>query len=268
MLHDQQVAFVTALRGAQAAMPAGVIVSGGIAAEARLAIYRNNVFGNLTACLRLAYPAVERLVGADCFTGLCQGFIQAHLPVCANLYEYGADFSIYFEGLESLRSAPYLADVARLEWAVNTALHAADVAPLESGALAGVEAAEAGFIAHPSVTLLILRQDAHAIWEAVLLAEDAQKEALLGAVEISDATMPVIVTRARGTLEILQVNAPAFDFALTLLSGFSLADALEAATPDDAPAMLGMFLAQGLFAGFIASHAQPITHKENQPCQT
>ncbi|MGH6973460.1 MAG: DNA-binding domain-containing protein, partial [Stellaceae bacterium] len=40
------------------------IVADGLAAEARLNIYRNTIIASLTAALRLSYPAVHRLVGA------------------------------------------------------------------------------------------------------------------------------------------------------------------------------------------------------------
>ncbi|NNM56827.1 DNA-binding domain-containing protein [Acidocella sp.] len=271
MLREQQAAFVAVLRGVSAGLLDDAIIPGSIAAEARMAIYRNNVLGNLAACLQIAYPAVEKLVGADCFAGLCRDFIQARPPVCANLYEYGAEFAIYLEASKSLKSLPYLADVARLEWAVNIALHAAETPPLDPGALAGVDVAETGFVRHPSVSLLILRDDARGIWEAVLLEDVSKKDALLAAIEISAAAVPVIVSRSSGTLEIMPVTAPVFDFALILLSGFPLADALEATTPDEAPAMLGMFLAQGLFAGIVPASSQTKTHetnKENHPCQT
>ena len=51
-----------------------------LAAADRLSIYRNTLFGTLTNALRLSYPAVHRLVGADFFEAAAHEFIAAQPP--------------------------------------------------------------------------------------------------------------------------------------------------------------------------------------------
>src|SRR5437016_1943269 len=70
-----------------------LIAADGLAASDRLAIYRNTFISVLTRALRLAYPAVARLVGDGCFEGLAQRFIAEQPPSCAWLDRYGERFA-------------------------------------------------------------------------------------------------------------------------------------------------------------------------------
>src|SRR5580698_1787754 len=55
----------------------------------RLAIYRNTAFSALVNALRLSFPAVQRLVGADFFEAAAREFIESALPASAYLNDYG-----------------------------------------------------------------------------------------------------------------------------------------------------------------------------------
>ena len=68
------------------------VVADGIAGQARLSVYRNTFIGNLTTALRLAYPAIHRLVGGPFFESAARLFIEAQPPQSAWLDEYGAGF--------------------------------------------------------------------------------------------------------------------------------------------------------------------------------
>jgi len=68
------------------------VVADGIAGQARLSVYRNTFLGNLTTALRLAYPAIHRLVGGPFFESAARLFIEAQPPQSAWLDEYGAGF--------------------------------------------------------------------------------------------------------------------------------------------------------------------------------
>src|SRR5208282_6843581 len=64
----------------------------------RLAIYRNNCLSTLVNALRLSYPAVQRLVGAEFFEGGAREFIRREPPVGACLNDYGAGFAAFLHG--------------------------------------------------------------------------------------------------------------------------------------------------------------------------
>src|SRR5260370_4410489 len=92
----------------------------------RLDIYRNTFLLTLTKALRLCFPAVQKLVGEEFFEGAAQVFIAERPPRAAWLDQYGAEIPDFLCAFGPAAPVPYLADVAKLGWSVNFALHPAD----------------------------------------------------------------------------------------------------------------------------------------------
>lgn len=111
---------------------------GDIAARERLKIYHNNVTGSLIEALRGTYPIIEKLVGENFFKAAARGFIFNHPPTNGCLHEYGQGFDIFIKDHPPAQSLPYLADIAALEFALNTAYYAPDDAPLAPDALSQI----------------------------------------------------------------------------------------------------------------------------------
>jgi hypothetical protein len=220
----------------------------GVSAD-RLDIYRNTILTGLTRALRLAYPAVERLVGAEFFDGAADIFIRAHLPRTAYLDQYGDAFPDFLKDFTPAATLPYLADVARLEWAVSGALHAADETPLELARLAAVGAEDQGrisFRARASVSLLRTHYPADAIWRAVLDRNDAA----LAALDLGTGPVFLLVERGEDDIAVNRLPEPAWRFLSALRAGDPLAAALSTARDIDAPAALAEHLAAGRFVAF------------------
>jgi hypothetical protein len=224
--------------------PVAFVVTDGLAAEDRLGIYRNTYLSSLVAALRISYPAVRKLVGADFFEGAARAYIDAHPPRSACLNDYGDSFGDFLAVFEPARSLAYLADVSRLEWAVNVALHAEDVAALDIARLAGITE-EIAFVPHPSVSLLVLAYRADAIWRAVLDGDD-------GALTAIDVEGPATVLVSRGPMGVIVERIADEDntFAAALFAGAPLARALESA-PGDMSGELARHLAAGRFIDFV-----------------
>lgn len=230
--------------------PPSTVIGGALDAGARLRIYRNNVHGNLTGALGLTFPAVERLVGADFFAAAAACFISAAPPACADLYEYGVAFPSFLATFGPAQAIAYLPDVARLEWAVNHALHAPVAPTLNGEELLGVpEQQQPGlrFAAHPSLSLLALAHPAKAIWEAVLTEDAKARAAGLAAIDILATGDVLAVLHSTDGLVLLQLSQTAYDLACALIDGQCLADALELVPSDDAAPLLGGFIAHGFF---------------------
>ncbi|MCB1822697.1 MAG: putative DNA-binding domain-containing protein, partial [Candidatus Competibacteraceae bacterium] len=137
--------------------------------ERRLSVYRNNVRHALFSVLEAAFPVVRQLIGAECFTATALTFITEHPPQAPVLYAYGSDFADFLSSFRPLTELPWLADVARLEWARNEALFAADREPLSPNQLATVPVAELPGLRlglHPSAWLHESPWPIHAIWDA------------------------------------------------------------------------------------------------------
>src|SRR6516164_2228854 len=112
----------------------------GLDPEARVGIYRNHAFATLGASLQDTFPVICRLVDKRFFAYVAHEYLREHPPHSRCLVEYGADF-------EPSKALPYLADVARFEWALNIAASMRDTAPLPPRALAEVPANEAAYVA-------------------------------------------------------------------------------------------------------------------------
>jgi len=225
------------------------VVDGGIDATGRLDIYRNTSAGALTTALRLSYPAVHRLVGAEFFKGAAGFFIESFQPKSACLDDYGEEFPAFLSVFEPAASLAYLPDIARLEWAVNRALHAADMEPLDTqrlGALAEAERARVRFAPHPSVSLVRADHPADLIWRAVLEKDDAA----LSAIYPGAGPVWLLVERLPTGVEVRHMSESAWRFTSALCDGRPLAAALDEAPDFDARALLADHLAVGRFIDF------------------
>jgi hypothetical protein len=221
----------------------------------RLNIYRNTFVTGVTKALWLTYPAVHRLVGADFFEGAAGLFVARHPPRSAYLDEYGADFPAFLRDFPPAASLSYLADVAHLEWAVNRAIHAADVEPLNLARLSALppeDQIRVCFVPHPSIALLRTDYPADVIWRGVLSGDDAA----LAAVDLDAGPVRLLVERRATGVEVSRLDDAAWGFATMLCEGRSLAAVFAAATDTGDDAVLAEHLAAGRFIDFRLASAE------------
>jgi hypothetical protein len=226
--------------GAVAAM-----LADGVTAD-RLDIYRNTFVTGVTKALRLTYPAIHRLVGAEFFEGAAAIFIAQHPPQAAWLDEYGAEFADFVRDFDPAASLPYLADVARLEWAVSRALHVADEPPLDLRrlqALSPEDQVGVAFVPHPSISLLRVEHPADAIWRGVLQGDDDA----LAAVDLASGPVHLMIERRAPGVEVWRLDEAAWRFAAALRAGKPLDVALSETDDTRAYTLLAEHLADGRF---------------------
>src|SRR5207245_9178933 len=90
-------------------------------------------------------------------------------PAGPLLFEYGESLPEFLAAFPPCRHLQYLPDVARLEWAINRALHAEDAEPLDPTRLRGLSPAGAARLAlrlHPSASFLESRWPADRVRRA------------------------------------------------------------------------------------------------------
>jgi hypothetical protein len=214
-----------------------------------LAIHRNTVLSTLVNALRLSFPVVERLVGAEFFAAAAQQFIRGHAPDSAYLNDYGGELPQFLRNYPHASSIPYLADVARLEWAINRALHAPDVPALDPARLANLGAevlARLSFTVHPALGLLRLQAPADAIWRAVLDQDDAA----MAAIDLNEGPVHLLVERKPCGVQLRRLSAYGWQFTAKLSAGRPLFEAFgEGATEElaEIDALLADHLASGRF---------------------
>ncbi len=225
---------------------ARMIAPGRISAEAAIGIYRNTFIGAATKALKLSYPAIELLTGEDFFAAAADVFIAEFPPASGCLDDYGANFAEFLSRFEPAAGLRYLPDVARLEWAVNIALHAEDAESAGTAALAGAAGIAPSRLLlqpHPSVSLLQTQYPADAIWRAVLARDDAA----LSAVPLSGGPFFLVIARGSDGLEVRRIDEPEWRFASALCAGDSFGAAFDAAPSEGAPAWVAEWFASGRF---------------------
>lgn len=242
------IGFAAALRD-PAALPPGIAPG----QRRRLDIHRNTVVQGMVEALRASFPAVERLVGGAFFAAMARAAIAADPPSSPLLFRYGGGFADFVESFPPAAGVPYLADVARLEWARLQAYHAADAAPLALADLAALPAeamAGARLRLHPSFGLLRSRWPVFALWAASTGAGEP------GAVDLARAE-DVAVLRPHLAVETRLLADGAAPFLAALAAGETLGDAAGIAAEEDGDFDLGAHIA-GLFEiGAVAGITAP-----------
>ena len=220
-LADLQTAFRAVCLGRDAPALAALVDGARIGADARLRVYRHHVFDSLSAALAATFSTVHALVGDGFFRALARDYIAVSPPSTPVLSEYGADFPDFITRHERAGDLVYLADSARLDWALTraygddagtalTAAHLAAVAPEALGDLrlrlrggasllrspwpvdriwAISRGAEDGPVdlATGGVALIVFQRDDDAAFAALSPGEWALLEACDGATGLADA---------------------------------------------------------------------------------
>jgi hypothetical protein len=227
---------------------AGALRSGRVPALTRLSAYARAVETNWREALEGAYPVVARLVGPGFFAEAARRYTGAHPSMSGDLHRHGERFAEFLDGYAHAATLPYLADVARLEWAWHLAYHAADAGPLDLASLATVGPEQQGsirFRLHPSVRLLRSDHPIASIWEVNQEGRDGSMEAAWEAEHVivhRDPTMIVLVRR---------LPAAQWRFLEAVRDGATL-EAATAILGDEAEAVLGGLLSTMTTAGVLA----------------
>ena len=161
-LRALQAAFARAIRDGEYLPEAGVFRERGLSARQRLNVYHHH--SRIVECEALAavYPAVRRLVGEDFFANMAVLYAGQYPLNRGDLRVFGEQLADFLAQFEPLRTVPYVADVARLEWCWHESLHAAQ-ASLEARAADGTRLCLA-----PHVRLLHSPFPVATIWDFAL----------------------------------------------------------------------------------------------------
>jgi hypothetical protein len=123
-LADLQAAYRGYLLTGDSAPLAPAIVADAFDAAERLGIYRNNFLISLGEALKANFPVTLQLLGGDFFAQAARRFVLDHPPQRPCLFEYGVSFPDYLDGLPQLGAMPYVAGMARFEFARVAAYNA------------------------------------------------------------------------------------------------------------------------------------------------
>lgn len=133
----------------------------------RLRVYQNNTRASLTATLMAVFPVTAKLVHERFFRYAASEFVRRNPPREPRLSRYGADFPAFLRTFDGLEEMPFVAETARLEWAIAEAL---DTASRPARTLADLDKADAeatpDLILQPSLRMLVSHWPVLSIWSA------------------------------------------------------------------------------------------------------
>jgi hypothetical protein len=191
-----------------------------------LQAYRANAGAVAERALAAAFPAVQALIGEEAFAALARACWQQAPPARGDMGWFGEALPRFIDD-GPLPEAPYLADVARLEWALSRAESAADVEalPQSFSLLAEQDPSTLRFVLAPGLALLRSPYPVVTIRRAGLDGDLAPARQALQAGQGEQA----LVWRKGWKAEVLAVGADDARWIEALRAGASIGAALEAA---------------------------------------
>lgn len=194
-----------------------------------LQAYRANAGAVAERALASAFPTVQALIGDEAFAALARACWRACPPTRGDMAWFGAALPGFIEQ-EPLEDAPYLADSARLDWALSRAESAADVPPEPQSLalLAEADPSSLRFIAAPGLVLLRSPYPVVSIWRAHCEGDLALARVALEAGQGEAA----LVWRRGWKAGAQAVDAATAQWTEALLAGHSIGTALDAMPAD------------------------------------
>ena len=238
-------------------VPDGILTPLGDPAGKRFDVYRNNVIVGLIDALADGFPVVNRLVGDAFFRAMARDHARRHPPRSPLMFRYGDRFPEFIAGYGPAAKLPYLADVARLEWAVQEALHAGDAEPCAPDRLAEVPDAMLDKVVLellPSTRVLASPYPVLSIWRANTGPDT---------VEIPPRAESVVVARPALETELRPLPPGGAEFLNAIVSGKTLGGAAALASEVagfDLAGMIGVMLGARLISEVATKER---SHDEN-----
>ena len=227
-----------------------VQASARLTAEQCLGIYRHSVQGVLSTHLQAVYPVCEQLLGEAFFAQTLTLFVDQQPPRSPLLADYGDTFPDFLVQQSALQSLPWLADVARVEWARHCAWHSAQLPAQDFRTfvqLSAPQQAQTRFYLPASAQLLASPFATHAVWLAHQV-EDYPEKLALEAIHIAQPSL-VLVWRLRRSLHQVLLSPLQWQFLSSVSSGMRLGQLVEQ-YKEALPALLMHGVQQGWLSHF------------------
>jgi hypothetical protein len=215
---------------------------------AGLAVYRNTIASGAGEALAAMFSTVVMMTGADWFRAAARAYARTHPPAEPALIRYGERFPKWLAAFGPAADAPYLGDIARLDWLWWQAWSAGDAALLDGAALSVLTPEQLGDVTlglHPSVQISAFENGAPTLWLA------HQAPARGEAHVLGDQAERMLFVRSGAQVDARVIEAGPFAFLEVLNAGGSLLAAAEAAIAADPDCVLHRVLVTGLALGLF-----------------
>jgi hypothetical protein len=195
-----------------------------------LQAYQANAGALAERALAAAFPTIAQLIGAESFASLARALWHRHAPQRGDIADWGGELADFIAQDKQLDDEPYLADVARLDWAWHRAASEADdgAPPAGLDRLAEADPAALWLRLRHGTALLRSTHPVVTIWRAHQSAADDRFEPVRAAFEAGHGET-ALVCRIGLKPEVFMLDERDASFVEALLKGRSLDDALSAA---------------------------------------
>lgn len=220
-----------------------------------LMAYRANGHALAERSLAAAYPVIGLMLGQHNFNALARDLWHRHPPAVGDLAHWGDVLPTFLAGSEAALDAPYLADVARVEWALHRAASTTDaVADHASFARLGAEdPARLTLTLAPGTALI---GSAFPVASLVLSHRHAQPSLAQAAQRLRDGVAESALVWRQGLQpRVAQAGAVEASLLRALLQASPLAAALDTAlateTPETPAFDFSLWLTQAVLSGLV-----------------
>ena len=240
------------------AVPPWVSVSGRAAPATQLAVYTSAYRARLKEVLALDFPALNVLLGEECFEELAHAYIDAHPSQGFTLRDFGGHMACFLRQQAGYKDRPFLGELAAFEWTLGQAFDAADVPVFTEQAMSALPAEEwprLQLVLHPSVHRLDFVWNAPGLWKAY--TSDCPKPVIPAQTE----PVPWLIWRDELTTRFRSLEHDehvALDAARGGATFVEMCETLSTAIPPEvvplrAASLLKSWIGQGLISGIAGA---------------
>jgi hypothetical protein len=164
-LKEIQKGFVeSAFGGITAAFTSSVTGGGKLTPAEAVGVYRDGYPARISEALGETFEACWRVLGDEDFLEACKIYARATPSVSHNLSDYGRSFPAFLKK-RFKKTAPFIEDLALLEWSFKEVFHAHSDAVLSPSNLSVAVKDNSVLIFSNAVRLLNLKHSVHAVWK-------------------------------------------------------------------------------------------------------
>jgi hypothetical protein len=167
-LHELQALFWRALNGSvDPALEAAIVSSASLPGGDRIGIYSRMYVGRLHDVLAEDFERTAAVLGPERFGETVRAYLAAHPSEHPSVRHLGRHLAAFIASHPPRGAPPWLADLARLEWARVETFDAPDATPITVERLAGVPAegwSALRFVPVPALEVLESAWPVHRIW--------------------------------------------------------------------------------------------------------
>lgn len=172
-LHRLQSSFQNYLLDGVNTIQESIVTCKQVPVTTRLAIYREAYQCRLLEALANNYPCLKIYLGADEFQETGMSYIKTHPSTFRSIRWFGEELPLFLKQ-SGVTHAPFLAELAELEWKMTLAFDAADDSVFKMEQMAAIAPESWGnmvLVSQPSLQRMDFDWNVMAIWQQLMAKE-------------------------------------------------------------------------------------------------